>query len=73
MDAHNQFENPPLGQDLALHKRPWADHVPVVGARQQTVVEKGGNANVNLNLEVGTTVVLDEEGEISCIARDIAP
>ena len=60
MDAHDDFEYPSLGQDLALHMRPRPDHVPVVRARQPSIVEEGGNANVNLNLEIGAAVVPDE-------------
>ena len=71
MYAHYEFEHPTLGQDLALHMCPRPDHVPVVRATQATVVEKVGNANVNLNLEIWTTVVLDEQGEVSGIASGI--
>ena len=73
MNTHNQFEHPPFVQDLALHKRPRADHAPVVRAREQTIVAKGGDADVDLDLEVGTPVVLDEQGEISGVADDIVP
>lgn len=71
MDAHDEFEHAPLGQHLALQLCPRVDHLPVIPARQPTVVAKGGDADVDLDLEIGATVVLDEQGQVSCVVAGI--